>query len=631
MTLPFRRRHHDDESGHDRARAIWSTAMLEPIDDRDAAWLEAHLAGCAECQKEHEAYLADRSLLRSLRDRPPEPPRDLWARTAAAIEREAGRRRGGISAPLAQRLVPARARVPLGVMSGLLVALVIVAVSFTPRGPFTSGPSAGATQVALGTPAVVPSPIAVKTAPIGFVQTTADGLYELKIADVAQVCPDEKAGCAPLTNSTHSVLTFDAAPQALVGSPNNDALVIVNGSAGSHAGSVMVVPVQGSTASPPPASSTPHTAPPATEPASSEPSQSPTGSVGPTPLPTPAGTRSIAEGVTVVGEARYSLDGRWLAFSAAPIDASAGPDLYVWNGTDATATRVTSDHATYFSGWLQDQILASRLPEAAAVPNASAAATPAATPVATPPLPGASAGAPLPTESHPVSFVFDPATGLSTDMAMPDIWLPSVDKTGRFVTFWLGTVRLAAATSTVSLGTGRLVLDGWLEPLDHSGGGASASHGPAGSGTGTAGSPSGAPRGSGPAGSSGSPEASEAPAVGPAGTPIELVPGPITAFEARFDPNGARLAIWVADATDPSVGTLKLVVLDHGNGKVNAALDPLPSVRALRGFSIDEGRLAWVTPPGQDGNQSSVQVLAWSNDDFGQVQTVPGEQLTIVR
>ena len=57
----------------------------------------------------------------------------------------------------------------------------------------------------------------------------------------------------------------------------------------------------------------------------------------------------------------------------------------------------------------------------------------------------------------------------------------------------------------------------------------------------------------------------------------------------------------------------------------------LPSVRALRGFSIDEGRLAWVTPPGQNGNQSSVQVLAWSNDDFGQVQTVPGEQLTIVR
>ena len=53
-------------------------------------------------------------------------------------------------------------------------------------------------------------------------------------------------------------------------------------------------------------------------------------------------------------------------------------------------------------------------------------------------------------------------------------------------------------------------------------------------------------------------------------------------------------------------------------------------IRALKGVSIDTGRLAWVTPPGQDGNQSTVQVLAWANDDFGQVETVPGAQLTIV-
>jgi hypothetical protein len=46
---------------------------------------------------------------------------------------------------------------------------------------------------------------------------------------------------------------------------------------------------------------------------------------------------------------------------------------------------------------------------------------------------------------------------------------------------------------------------------------------------------------------------------------------------------------------------------------------------------MDQGRLAWVTPPGQDGNQSTVQVLAWSNDEFGIIQTVPSGRLYIVR
>ena len=113
-------------------------------------------------------------------------------------------------------------------------------------------------------------------------------------------------------------------------------------------------------------------------------------------------------------------------------------------------------------------------------------------------------------------------------------------------------------------------------------------------------------------------------------SPTDLTTGSVTAFDTRFDPNGTRLAVWVADATNPSVGKLRLVVLDHATGQIDATKNPLPDVLALKGISMDEGRLAWVTPPGQDGNQSTVQVLAWSGDDFGQVETVPGAQLTIV-
>jgi hypothetical protein len=72
-------------------------------------------------------------------------------------------------------------------------------------------------------------------------------------------------------------------------------------------------------------------------------------------------------------------------------------------------------------------------------------------------------------------------------------------------------------------------------------------------------------------------------------------------------------------------------VLDPVTGAVDASLAPLPGVPALRRFSIDTGRLAWVSPPGQDGQESSVQVLGWSHDDFGEVRTIPAKDLYIVR
>jgi len=662
MTLPFRRRHHDAESGHDRARQLWSIAMIEPIDDRDSAWLDAHLDGCTECRLERDAQLADQGLLRSLRDQPIQPPRDLWARTAAAIEREAGRQsRGGLGLQVPS-LVPARARVPLGVLSGVLVVLVVVAVSFVPSAnqPLTGlgSPSGG---ISNPTSVAAASNMPVVAAQITYVQTEPDGSIRIVHANVDEVCPTDKAGCAPLQQETQSSLTLGSPPQALVASPLSDQLLVLAGKSGSRPGSVLVVPLAtpGPSGAPetPAATSTPTpTVAPATPPptrtpppATTAPSASPTASEAPTPLPTPEGARSIAENVLVVGEARYSPDGRWLAFSAEPLDGSTGPDLYIWNGTDASAVAVTTDHATYFSSWLKDdRILASRLvdprstpiggpeesPEATAA--APTAAAPAASTVTVSQAPASAAlgasgnGSPVVFELHSTSFLMDPATHATQDLAKPDVWLPTVDTTGRFVTYWNGTLlggpglggdARGTGFANIQLGAGHLVLDGWLDPLDTSSAGGSAAPGSSAAADASA---------------TAQPGASESPAgggspVGPAGTPIELAPGPITTFEARFDPTGTRLAVWVADASDPTVGTLRLLVLDRSRGRIDPTLTPLPSVRALKGVSIDTGRLAWVTPPGQDGNQSSVQVLAWSNDAFGQVETVPGAQLTIVR
>ncbi|HYN69700.1 MAG TPA: hypothetical protein VEX41_05775, partial [Candidatus Eisenbacteria bacterium] len=121
------------------------------------------------------------------------------------------------------------------------------------------------------------------------------------------------------------------------------------------------------------------------------------------------------------------------------------------------------------------------------------------------------------------------------------------------------------------------------------------------------------------------------PSTQPAGDPQALVVGPMADFQMTFDPTGTRLAIWIADATDPTVGTLQVIVLDPEAGNIDPLLTPLPGVPAMRGFSIEQGRLAWVSPSGQDGAESSVHVLAWSEDTFGEVQTIPASQLFIVR
>jgi hypothetical protein len=122
-------------------------------------------------------------------------------------------------------------------------------------------------------------------------------------------------------------------------------------------------------------------------------------------------------------------------------------------------------------------------------------------------------------------------------------------------------------------------------------------------------------------------------ADGPAGTILTLADGPLTAFDARFDPTGTRLAVWTADPGDATLGPLRLVLLDPGAGAIDPTVQPLaaPGVIALRGFSMEAGRLGWVTPPGQNGQLSSVQVLAWKDDDFGQVLTVPGGNPQILR
>ncbi len=249
-------------------------------------------------------------------------------------------------------------------------------------------------------------------------------------------------------------------------------------------------------------------------------------------------------------------------------------------------------------------------PEASVEP--SAGPTTDASPAASPDAPAG------PDQVHPVSFLFDPATGVSTDLTQPDVWLPVVDPERRVTAYWSGTLVPTADGLDWQLGEGQLVLDRWVEP-----GSAPSPSEPAAASSDPATEPTADP--------SGDPSAAPLEVVGPAGTPTPLEVGDVVVFEALFGTEGKRLAIWASDDAAAEVGRLHLLVLDPEAGTVDADLKPLAGEPALRRFSIDEGRLAWVSPPGQDGQESSVRVLGWHGRDFGEIKTLPAKDLFIVR
>lgn len=614
MTLPFRRRHNDSEAGHDRARTLMSDGLLVTLEPDDATWLTRHLDGCAECGRDWKAFRADRKLLRALRDQPPEPPRDLWARTSAALDREAQRH----GAPTGSRDARDQGRrggwraLPLGAAASVVVLAVLIGSILIPRDGGPPRSSAQGTLPIAVVPTAAPTGLDLPPAdPVAIFRETANGSWELVYKNVKEVCPKSNKSCVPKPSNDGDAQPIDLGerPSNITLSPTDPQLAIASDSKDGNAGRVLVVPVAEPGESP---------APIVTEPPSSGETPGPSA----TPAPTPPGAIEIATGVTVVGDVAYSEDGRWLAFSAEPADGSTGPDLYLWTVGQPVATAVTSDHQTYFSSWHDGSVLASRveIPGAPATPEATAEPDATGKPgkgnqgggnegggkprVTAPPAtvaPDATLGPGASVEGRPVSFLLDPESLERTDLSDPDVWLPVLDPAGRFVVYWSGTL-ISDDGRTWALGTGELVLDRWSSGFEPGASGEAGSKGPVALGP------------------------SPAPILGPSGSQVILVSGAKATFEARFDPTGERLAIWVGETLDEEVGRLHLLGLDRATGAV-VDVSPLRGEPALRRFSIDKGRLAWVTPRGQDGRESTVQVLGWKGDEFGEIETEPGSDL----
>jgi hypothetical protein len=358
-------------------------------------------------------------------------------------------------------------------------------------------------------------------------------------------------------------------------SPNDSQLVFESDGESSTERKIYIVPV------PTPRQSSASESPPTTASAGTEspPPSTPPGSAG--PGPTPFGQIEIASGIAIVGDVGYSPDGKWLAFSAQPKDASTGPDLYLYGPGSTAAAPVTSDHESYFSAWLGDRVLVSHV---AVEPGAQGEGNPKGTAEPDPSGKGnGQGGGRKAVEGHASTFLFDPATGTRTELAEADVWMPVVDPTSRFVAYWSGSLRSKDGV-TWQLGDGSLVLDRW---------------------------------------------AADGSNAGPAGHRTPIVTSQVEDFVAKFDPDGVRLAVWVGEHAGASDGRLHLVVIEPETGAI--ADQPLPGEPALRRFSIDANRLAWVSPSGQDGHESSLQVLGWRGDVFGQIHSEPAADLLIIR
>ena len=271
-------------SDHERARTAAAERIIEELPDDEAAWLEAHLAGCPACRAVADAYAVQALAIRALPL--PDPPRDLWARTAAALDAEvrrdtrAGRRRG-------RQAGRSFGSAPFGALAGAMVVVVVVgAALLADRGLFTPliGPGGGA-------PA---TPFVVEPQDVAWLAPLPDGTYALNFARLDRVCPaGATPDCAPIDASARKVITLTAAPRAVLRSPARAQYVVVDAATTSVGGTVYVVPVAGTDeASPPGPSGTPLAIATAT-PSATEASATATGGAGessavasPQPAPT---------------------------------------------------------------------------------------------------------------------------------------------------------------------------------------------------------------------------------------------------------------------------------------------------------------------------------------------------------
>jgi hypothetical protein len=598
---------------HERFHELLAARVFEPLAEDEAALLEAHLAACPACRSVEREYRHERELLRALPPAP--PPRDLWARTSAALDREVAHR----PAPLAATL-PARRRRSAGLTIGALFSLgLVVAVVSTQLQPVPVGPLAQ------------PTPFSVPPTLLAIVEQDAAGLTIYR-TQVDRVCPAPLLDCRDLNGGTARTaaiarLTTDSAPSNIAFGRGQ---VAITASDEFGHDLYVVAAIDPEETAPAPVAATPTTGgptasgqatqPPASEPPGSTPPESPPSSTGsappdsspatttvtpsepgpsasgaasgnvisPPPNPTAEATLEAVEPTAILSDviavgmpAAWSPDGSTLAFSAMPADGSTGPDVYTWQPGQTQATPLTDDHQSYFASWSASRLVVSR---AVPVPQEE--------------------GVAVSDELLARSFVIDLGTGESRLLG-DRLWLPVVDPQAQLVLYWEG--RLEAAGTAAQAMVGDLFLASWahLDPFARSAQGSirdpDETRRP---------DPAGATPGR-------TPRAFRRQLdLGTATDPVE---GAVRDWQVAWSGDGRSLGIWLADEPAATTGSLSVLAVDverARTGRTELLVGPAPARRA---FSLGLDRVAWVAPLAGDGD-GELRVQTWGPGGKGLVR-----------
>ena len=561
-----------------------------------------------------------------MRETSPEPPRDLWARTAAAIERESG---GGNVGAQAGTRVPVSGRsgrssrgLAVTALSGVAVAAMVIAVSAVSTGlldtgggvavldPVGSSPSAapvGTDPQVLSTDgpptsAPEPTPLLAQAGNVAWVREDANGSLAMNDARVDQVCPVEgRSGCAALEDDDEETLDLTSTPKSVIGSPTDDQAVVISDD-GEGGDRIVVLdlpsrsvpprqtPAPGESATPTPttdpSASPDESVPPSESPdvnASGSPEATPSGVVSPDPTPSDSAEPSATATPTVDPVASETPQPILTPEPTVAATLALAEDITLvgesaafspdgaWFAFTARPTDGSDGPDVYL--WHVGDEAAAPLTDDGI--STFASWTDGSVLVSRPSDPSAVTG------TRSVTVAVDPASGTETPIE-GETWRPAVDPSGEHAVAWLGTIAFDAEDRTWRPAEGRLELIAWP------------------------------------------------PTTAAAEERVELIEGPAADVDIRWDETGEWVGVWVADSPS-DIGRLTLFRVDPERDTLDRLKGAPVEEPALAGFSIGQGRVAWVAPSGADGEGSHIHVAAWVGSDVGTAESVPGQGIVIIR
>lgn len=601
--------------GHAQWRDLIAMRLDRPLSRSESRYLNSHLKGCEACRQADHDYREQRAQLRALPQRL--PPRDMWARTSAALDREVARgayRGRGLPSSLKLDFGPrGRRRGPSAALLTTLATVgVVAAVAMMQVMPSTT--------LTPPTTAARATPFAVDPQQLAFIGNEAADVY-LYRTRVGHMCPQNAPECEVADGVFRTAVAMPARLRARNATldPSGRQLAFVGRAIDRDVIAILVLPEEtelhpgnsggpdGATTPPetpavasdtptgePSSPTVPDTAPPgsptstdANPPETTEADSPPPTAPGSTPTAPPEsavpGLRVLAilEDVESAGAPpAWSPSGGSLAFSAMPVDGSHGPDVYVWSPSEERAHAITSDHGSYFASWSGENIVASR---ALTSLDGSAVVQ---------------------------TVVIDPLTAEERVVDGPRVWLPVVNPARTHALVWLGKLDLSTGLAVPF--TGQLYVVDWAA-LDPFGAGAGGTE------SGSTDVPAGGPQ----------------PSAVPEPLPAELtaldlgrdpVSAPVLDWQVHWSTDGQVLGVWIADSIGSVWGRLTVLAIDPVSGQVDTAQPLLPQTLARRGFSLGMSRVAWVAPS-EPNPEGELRIITWGVDGVGGLRRVQPSDL----